>query len=302
MQSESPVSKTKVDISLSDYFRLNIRQGFHLRLMLLTGRIADYIEKSRAIYEVYLRKTTLRNSSGRPDSVEMKELLAPRMNAFAQAAHLPRSRVLSDDEVLDADFRKSDGYQSATAFLHRFLTKHPSEIKTVVNVGCGLDNICEWLARKHPDVQFISNDTMEDTEDMHRILLPSYSESSNWKCVAGYQHDLIREQKLKGDLFFSKSTAAGFFPNEIDAYIALLSKTAKYVYFLEGWAQPLNLNIFKLVKPENVDPDKAFLSAGGYFFHNFFALFNKHGFDVITAELYTGVRYTLHIMAKNRNL
>ena len=143
---------------------------------------------------------------------------------------------------------------------------------------------------------------MEDLEEIQNTLLPSYSARSNWKCVQGYQHDLLRTGELRGDLFFFKSTATGFHPRELDAYVALLSTTAKYVYFAEAWEQPVDsLNLLKIVKPEDVDPDKPVLSGDGYFFNNFFALFDRHGFEVLQSDLYPSGKYTLHIVARNKN-
>jgi len=271
--------------------------------MFFIGMIAAYIEKSHDFYGAYVKKITLRGSSGRPRPVEMKQLCAPRMESFQSVAHQGRSRVLSDEEVRNADFSVANGYLQAAAFLDRVLVEKSQEISTVVNVGCGLDNISEWLSRNHPKIHFLSNDTMQDLEEIHRILLPSYEERTNWQCVPGYQHDLLREGRLKGELFYTKSTMAGVFPKELERYIALLSGVTKYVYFLESWDQPVNtLNLFSLVRPENVDIDRPFISGSGFFYHNFIALFQKHGFDVLTAELYPGPTYTLHILAENRNL
>ena len=303
MQNSAPVTKTKIKFSLKTYFRINIKRGFKLRFMVLTGMIVSYIEKSRNVYGEFVKKTTLRSGAGRPGPAEMSSLCAPRYEDFYRVSRLNRSRILSDDEVRNVDFSSADGYLQATSFLDRLLIEKSQEISNVVNVGCGLDNISEWLARHHPKVHFVSNDTMQDLEEIHRDLLPSYKERTNWQCVSGYQHDLLREGKLKGDLFYTKSTMAGVYPSELEDYVALLSGVTKYVYFLESWDQPVNtINLFRLVRPEDVDVRKAFLSGSGFYYHNFIAIFQKYGFEVLTSELYPGPTYTLNILAKNRNL
>lgn len=305
MKSEktiSPISKTKFHVSWRDYVRLNIVRGLKLRWMVFLGKCAAFVLKSLQIYQNYKKYSALRNSPG-PDAQRIREFSAPRIPQFRNCASWSRSRVLTDQEVLNTNFKKADGYQASAAFLYSFLKNNGGEVKTVVNVGCGLDNIFEWLCRQFEEIRFISNDVMEDLEDLHKWLLPSYGHQKNWQCVVGYQLDLIKRGELQGDLFFCKGTAIAFVPKELESYVELLSQKAKYLYFCESWEQPLKtFNIFRMTRPEDVDPEYPFLGGGGYFFSNYFSLLNKHGFDVIQSDVYPPGKYNLHLLARNRNL
>ena len=299
MSVSERVSRTSVAISFKDYVKINLVRSSKLKLKLALGRMIAYVADAYKLYQNYLKAASEKSLLTVPEN-KIKEMTTPRMSNFATTVGTPRSRELTDEIVNDP--KVTDTYQAAAAFLFKFLSAHQNEIASVVNIGSGLDNTLQYLSSKFRDIQFYSNDLMEDLEDIHRNYLQNYKPKQNWKFIRGYQLDLIKKGELSGDLVFFKGTSVALIPNEFDELLSALSGSAKYVCFSESWEQPAkSLNIFKIIKPEDVDPKSPSLGGGGYYYYNYFSLLQKHGFEVIVSNMVAiGGRYWIHLVARNK--
>ena len=80
--------------------------------------------------------------------------------------------------------------------LQKFITKNNNEIKKVVQIGCGpMDIINDYLSSKFKNIDFISNDLMEDLTKIHEKEFKNFNKKDNWHCIPGFQVDLLKEKK-----------------------------------------------------------------------------------------------------------
>lgn len=301
MKNIDKIRKTSSSISFRDYLKFIVIRNLQIKLKLLVGRVIDYSVKALLLYRRYV-EASVERSLPRVRESRIRDLETPRMSNFAFTVGKPRCAEITE-EILQGDPKSLNGYQTVALFVDKLLSNHRDEIRSVVNIGCGIDNICQYLSSKYTDIQFYSNDLMADLEEIHCQCLQNYKPRENWKFVPGYQLDLIKKGELRGDLVFCAGTAITFIPHEFDELLHELSQFAKYLYFFEGWEQPArSLNIFKFVKPEDINPKSPALGGTGYYYYNYFSLLEKHGFKIICSDLIIIEKLLIHLCARNATL
>jgi precorrin-6B methylase 2 len=88
---------------------------------------------------------------------------------------------------------------------------------TVVEIGTANGDVSAHLARAHSDTTFIGVDfSVRNAETKHRL--------ENLQFVEGYALDLLKGNKLTGDIVFSSSSFCVFTPKELEAYLANVRK------------------------------------------------------------------------------
>ena len=152
---------------------------------------------------------------------------------------------------------------------------------------------------------------MADLEELHHKEFVDFNDRENWNCVTGHQISLLKENKLTGDLVFSKSMLCSHSPKELNQlFNQYQNNNFKFIFIAEKWLPNINsLNVFKLDKPENIDKDSPYINA--YYHHNYFHALNKSGYEVLSSNIHVvksnnniknqGMQYYLLIFAKSKS-
>jgi len=298
--------KTNYKIKIKDYFSLNVYANIRDKIHYILGRIVHKLLSFENVYNVHRSRTEMINIKKTPKE-KLVSMLEPK-GGYNQSLELDYGGKITDDIIKNTNFYRSNVYYLCAKILKDFIKNNQDEIKNVVQIGCGsYDVINDYLSRTFPEIKFISNDLMIDLEQMHYDTFPNYSNQKNWTCIQGHQIDLLNKDMLPGDFFISKSMLCGHSPGELDELFSLYrSKKVKYMFMSEKWAPKLkSFNFLKLDKPENIEINKPYVNK--YFHHNYFEILKKHGFDILSSNIYvikgnnpkSRFKYNLIILAKN---
>jgi len=200
-------------------------------------------------------------------------------------------RQMTDRRLAEA--RSGHWSSPAVEACGRLLAEPGSEISSVVNIGARVDFFSSSLARRFPQVTFTSVDFPPDLAQMNRFL-PA---APNWSFVSGYPLEVIERGQVRADLATFIGSALLATNPEMRAYFKALAQGVKYIFINEPWGLPLNrLNFFKLPRPEDIDPQRSAISKEGYYIHNYPALLQATGFEVVSAKIgHCGQHYLLLI-------
>lgn len=290
---------TKLDFSFRDFWAINVKRNFINKFRLLLGRLAVKY-KAVPFYEIYVAKFAAQQRE-RLSSGEVAKLTAFQVQTVGDS-YQRRSCLALDDAVL-AHPETAQDYQRAALWCRELLTERRGEIKSMINVGARVDIVSSYLAPLFPEVEFISLDFQPNLVE-HNAMLP---QSPNWRFVSGYALDLFESRQTTADLVLFASTACLFTGPELRHYLAALSGFAKYLVFEEAWSPPAkDLRLYKVVRPEDVDPRQPYLG-GKYniYHHNYFELLKEAGFGVLFSRLVPEPNwesFILELAAYNRAL
>ena len=191
-----------------------------------------------------------------------------------------------------------------TKIVADLLCRRRSEIHSVVNIGAFVDTQCAYLAPRYTEISFLSVDRYGDINRLNAFL----PQSPNWTFRAGYPLDMLADGSLSADLFFMTSTSVCCPHRELAAYIKLFAKRCKFLVFNEPWWPSLtSLNLFKIPRPEEINPNRPLIGLAYFNFQNNYIFFlEKHGFKVKTSRIVPtaggSLWYTLQIVAENSAL
>lgn len=297
--------KTNYRFNFKQYFLLTVVSKSKKILIIILGRIVNKLLSFEKSYRDNISKRNLINVEKTSfEKIETMSKPAARFNPSLK----DYGGLISKDLNLRNNIDVYNVYDLCAKTLHNFIDKNSSEIKKVVQIGCGaLDIINEYLSSKFENIKFISNDLMIDLEEIHTKEFDNFKNKKNWECLAGYQIDLLKENSINGDLVFSKSILCAHSPKELDELFNLYKKNNfKFIFISEKWHPNINnINIFKLDRPENVNKNQPYIN--GYFHHNYFNALDQNGYDVISSDIYVvknsknknfNLNYYLFIFAK----
>jgi hypothetical protein len=290
---------TKLEFSFRDLWDINIKRNLINKFRLFLGRLAVKY-KAAPFYELYANRFTARQRE-RLSPEEVANLTAFQVSTVGGTLER-RSRLALDDAVLAHPATAQD-YQRAALWCRELLAERRGEIRSMINVGARVDIVSSYLAPLFQEVEFISLDFQPNLAE-HNAMLP---QSPNWRFISGYALDLFESRQVTADLVLFASTACLFTGPELRHYLAALSRFAKYLVFEEAWSPPAkDLRLYKVIRPEDVDPNQPYLG-GKYniYHHNYLELLKEAGFGVLYSRLVPEPRresFLLELAAYNRLL
>lgn len=201
--------------------RLSVPGRLRARLRRTFGKwLYELIEPHRTARELieYHQTQTLR--SGRD-----------RLSA-SQLAMLTKHQ----DDTMDVEVRKQYFLTSDhTRTLHGIvlpvlekILKQDSSIKRTLNIGCNYAYMDFVLSKRFPDVMFQGVDVNPGLVELNADL-----RSANLRVRPGYALELVESGELQADLVYFSSTATVIRAPELQTYLRLLARNAKYVVFSE---------------------------------------------------------------------
>jgi hypothetical protein len=135
----------------------------------------------------------------------------------------------------------------------------------VVEIGTGNGDVIAYLAKKHPEHNFIGVDfSVKHAKEKHAGI-------GNASFMKGYALDLLNEGKLKGNILFGSSTFTIMLPKELDKYLELARKAG----FTEIMACEPTWGGYK---QENSDKSESFHMEQVCWYHNYAGYMRKHGY------------------------
>jgi hypothetical protein len=196
-------------------------------------------------------------------------------------------------------------FYGLTLPLLRHLINTDKSVQSVVDIGCYYVYVSHRLAQEFPYVQIKGVDFPQ--------LLPKINAEfslPNLEIISGYALELMEAGKLKGDLYWTCSTATRFKNLELKRYLAGIKKYGKYFVINEPLLPRPGLRI---VHPDSVSPDESLPVFGDYdsddtkwppvFIHNYKAICERMGFSVPHYRVYipdfaTFPSYRIEMVAK----
>jgi len=266
--------------------------------ILNSGKILPQTEKAKqVILDIAQRKRDM--LKGSLTSEEVRNIVESQTETFT----LEEAKIRFKDAIngiTHKPYRKFHMQHKAVILLEPFLKKYHSEIKSIVNIGSGLDLIFGYLAPKYPDLNFTSLDFGQKLKEYNSV----FPERENWNFVSGYALDLLRSGNLKADVYLTSSTSVRFNNKEMDLYIDEFVKYSKFVVINEGWWFQYGLKFpFPIVRPEEIPEDNSLIHGlYGDYHHNYIKKLEDRGFRIILSQIRDGSRYfAMQIIAENMN-
>src|SRR5260370_36845888 len=105
--------------------------------------------------------------------------------------------------------------------------------------------------------------------------------------MSGSPLDAMPAGRLKADLYFMTSTSVNFTYRVLDKFVAAMARSAKIVIFNEPWwPGALSPNIFRIPRPEQIDPERPLLGVRYLNCQNNYPHYlEKHGFAVRSSRI-----------------
>jgi hypothetical protein len=184
--------------------------------------------------------------------------------------------------------------------LEQALRRFGEDVRSVANIGARIDGTSAYLAPRFPHLEFISVDFQPNLQEHNRL----FPQAPNWKFMTGYALDLLRRGELRPDAVYMTSTSVLFNNKELDAYVEQFARVARLIVINEPWWPRMNtLNIFHVLRPEDIPPEKPY--AGGVhsnYHHNYIVKFENAGFEINTSKILATADeyYALQIVARRR--
>ena len=167
--------------------------------------------------------------------------------------------------------QSQDRYTNIYAALEIALSA--DEVRKIVEVGSAIGNNLVYMAKKYSDKEFLGIDfSIKNAVELQPEL-------PNLSFEKGYAVDLMEDGNIKGDVFFSISTATYMTPKELERYIKnAKSCGALYVIFFEPIIFGYQVSVNKCAE--------SFHEFGAIWYHNFSGYLLERGYDVVYEESY----------------
>lgn len=272
--------KTKIDVSFTDFFKISLISGSIYKILMMIGHITQKSIKLHAMFQE--GRTTSQNGVMTKEAVEHARL---RCENLSKSGIIERQVPFSKDEIENPKDWQAFGAQ----LLLNVLSEYRPYVHSALNIGSYNDRHFSYMARKFPEIKFVSVDFMSE-EKMREFneLLP---QSPNWILKSGYPLSLMLDGEVSGDLIFLSSTSLLFNNKELDLYLDVISQKSKVIVINEGWGIVSNsdrLGSFsilpRIIRPEDIpENEPAIRSMDGVYFsygHNYPAKLEKRGFVV----------------------
>lgn len=271
--------QTKILVDDDQLKRANEHWGSQYRKAYWRGLLL----RERSDFWDSYRRFTANKQAGPLTAQRLAEITAQQDAEETYAADRSKEAITVD---LTAENASSFSTRFQYAFLLQEFLKERSDIKSAANIGARVDLWSAYLARRFPDVQFLSIDFQSKLAE-HNAYLP---QSSNWHFMPGYCIDLLRSGRLRVDLYFSISTTVLMNNRELNVYLDEIAKHAKAVSFCEGWwprADGIKAWLEpRTILPEEVPKERPYCS-GAYanYHHNYIAKLTERGFKIRLSQI-----------------
>lgn len=305
---------TTVKLRPKSFFFVNVVNNLRYRIDIMIGR---RIERIVGRYEGY-QSAAARQDESRLSATGIEHVTAAMDQKIAGLSDqaIQRHAAAYDEMVANIDNDANAHRRSVCLRSCRDVIRRDGDIRTLLNIGCGeIDAVGYHLAKTHPEIGVTSLDFSPQVAAATRRCFGDADGLDNWHYRAGYPLDLLGTEKRGGDLVALCGLTSLLTNAEYRAYVALVAETARHVVVTDVWYPPLTgINIFKVVRPEDIDPRRSLLVsglAGGAYLHNHVAILAESGFAVERAEILNDVQvsashgdiskrdYVVNIVARN---
>ena len=277
--------KTKIEVSFTDFLKISVVSGSIYKILMIIGLIS---QKGIDLYAKFQEgRNASQNGAMTPDAVEKARLLCEARSDQEIAA---RQIPFSDDEIAYPKDWQAFGAQ----LLLEVLSTYQGALKSALNIGAYNDRHFSYMAKKFPEIDFVSVDFMSEAKmRAFNGLLP---QSPNWFLKSGYPLNLMTSREISGDLVFLSSTSLLFNNKELDLYFDEIAQQSKIVVINEGWgivSKSSRLGAFsifpRVMRPEDLPEDEPVVrSMDGVYFsygHNYPAKLERRGFVVTQSRI-----------------
>ena len=252
-----------------------------------------------------------------------RELDHLQREAYIQKARSPGSRVSESEirelasfmlDVQDLPMRRSyfegrpieQTFQGLALPLIDWVLAYDKNVLSVLNIGAHYGYCDHVLAKRHPDVSFLSVDFAPNLREFNQEFI-----RENLDFRTGYALDLLESQEVRPDVVLMSSTATVIKNSEIKRYLKNVARLGSYMVFNE----PLyNLPGHAVIDPIVVSLDESVPayqyrmhdgSAGSLCYtHNYRALAEEAGMEIVYYKVFrppfTDLRMA-QVIAKGRS-
>ena len=158
----------------------------------------------------------------------------------------------------------------------------------VAHVGARVDVVSEYLAKRFPELEFVSVDLQDNLEEHNQSL----ESASNWSFRSGYIIDMLEAGDISPKLLIMMYTACKMTPREVRKFFDLATPHINACVLLSSY-KPNPLSPLKS-NPDDIPDEETVLSAGHllnpdllqpFYCHNYRKILVERGFEILRSEI-----------------
>ena len=285
------IKKTNNNIGLLKFVIFKTYWSLRLTISFILGSLG--IGKGQINYKKNFLLKNSNMNNGKLDEKLIKEWTNDNADNRGGFHLIERKKRLEKitDEVIREKKLQINNYQKVAPIINKLLSEDSFHINNFCHIGCRVDTLALYFAKKFPRKKFNSVDMQHNLVKVNKII----GSAKNWRVHNEYGLNYLKNCNTKLDLALFISTAVKFNNKEFELYIESLSKLGtRFIIFREPWwSQPLFKGFFKTFYPEHVP--KSVSPVGGPpcdYHHNYFYFLEKYGYKVLISELnFLGARF-----------
>jgi hypothetical protein len=262
---------------------LSLAEGAFERKQRLRDDRDAYAAQCVTFFEAYARLKAERDVDRQPQGIIHDRI--HDSSARESVARIDPASLIIDPERFGLPDRALYFKEKGARLMDEVLVRHGRHIETVVNVGARVDHTSYFLAKRYPEVKFLSVDFPFTLREQNEAAFGSLPDNMHF--AAGYALDMFAAG-LKADVVFMMGAGLLFTAGELRAYAAAFHKAGvKIVVLNEPWASPLHAwDLGWIPAPEDVDPDAPYLGGTALnSHHNYPAMLEAAGYRIGSSRI-----------------